>query len=129
MEAEDVTSDILNAACAVHSALGPGMLESAYEGCLAHVLAKRGVGIERQVPVSIVFDGVRLETAYRMDLVVARCVVVEVKHLETVKAVHKAQLLTYLRFSGLGVGLLLNFNVTSMKEGITRRVLYTPRPG
>ena len=123
MEGEELTGVVLGAAIMVHSELGPGMLESAYEACLAHALEKRGHRVERQVEVPVLFQGMRVDAAYRMDLVVDRKVVVEIKAVEALLPVHEAQLLTYLRFSGHRFGLLLNFHTRLLKEGIRRMIL------
>ena len=117
------TEHILKAAFYVHSALGPGLLEAAYEACLEHTLVRRGHRVVRQAAAPLTFDGLTLDTGYRMDLVVDAAVVVEVKAVERVLPVHAAQLLTYMKFSGLAVGLLLNFNVVRLVDGITRRIL------
>ena len=114
--------EIVDAALAVHKALGPGLLESVYETALFHELRKRGLKSERQVPVTFVYDGQRYDEGFRIDLLVADCVVVELKSVEQVHPVHKKQLLTYLRLSGNRLGLLINFNTALMKEGITRIV-------
>jgi GxxExxY protein len=123
VSADPRTEPVLNAAFFVHSALGPGLLEAVYEACLERVLLHRGHQVQRQVRAPLQFDGLTFDTGYRMDLVVDRAVVVEVKAVERVLPVHHAQLLTYLEFSGLTVGLLLNFNVLHLRDGITRRVL------
>ena len=117
------TDPILNAAFVVHTALGPGLLESAYEACLEHLLVKRGHHVQRQVAAPLRFQDLTLDTGYRMDLVVDRAVVVEIKAAERILPVHRAQLLTYLKLSGLTVGLLLNFNVVHLRDGITRLAL------
>ena len=101
----------------------PGLLEAAYEACLAHELALRGLQAARQVMVAVDYKGLRVEGASRMDLVVEGRVVVEIKSVEKVAPVHEAQLLTYLRLSGLGIGLLFNFNAKTLKEGLVRRAL------
>ena len=106
----------------VHSSLGPGLLESAYQGCLAHELRKNGIEVATQVGLPVVYDGVKIELGYRMDLVVQNRVVVEVKSVEAIHPIHQAQLLSYRRLSGIGVGLLLNFNVLQLRDGITRMV-------
>ncbi len=120
------TQPILDAAFRVHTALGPGLLESAYEACLEHLLVRAGHHVERQVPVSVEFEGLHLDRAYRIDLLVNRRVVVEVKAVDALLPVHHAQLLTYLRFARVSVGLLLNFQVTHLREGIHRKVLTFP---
>ena len=106
----------------VHTFLGPGLLESAYEPCLAHELRKRGLRVECQVPVSIIYDGVRVETAFRMDMLVEGLVVVELKAVVKVVAVHEVQTLTHLRLSHKRVGLLINFHVVHLKDGIRRLI-------
>lgn len=106
----------------VHSLLGPGLLESAYEACLAHELRARGFRVETQVGLPVVYEGTKLEVGYRIDLLVESSVVVEVKCVETVQPVHEAQLLSYLRLSGKSVGLLINFYVAHLKDGIRRMV-------
>lgn len=117
-----VTGEILQAAFKVHSTLGPGLLESAYEVCLAHELRKRGLRVETQLAVPVVYDGIQVDLGYRIDLLVEDSVVVELKAIETVLPVHKAQLLSYLRLSKQKVGLLINFHVDRLKDGITRIV-------
>ena len=122
----EVTEQILGAAIAVHRALGPGLLESAYEACLAFELLERRLHIERQSALPVVYRGVRIDCGYRLDLVVEGMVVVEIKAVERMLPVHEAQILTYLKLSGLPLGLLLNFNVPMMREGIRRFVLDPP---
>ena len=120
---EDLLSgQIIGAAIEVHKHLGPGLLESAYEICLCHELALRGLSVERQRPVPLDYKGVRLDAGYRLDLVVEGCVIVEAKAVDATLPIHKAQLLTYLRLSGLKLGLLINFNVPKLTDGITRAV-------
>ncbi len=118
-----VSKEIVDAAHAVHKALGPGLLESIYEACLEHELNSRGLVIERQVSLPILYGGLKLEGGLRLDLVVEEAVVVEVKSVETILPVHKAQILTYLKLSGHRLGLLLNFNTTRIKDGIYRFIL------
>jgi GxxExxY protein len=118
-----VAKEVVDAAFKVHSSLGPGLLESVYQACMVHELRKRGLRVEPESPQPIVYDGIRLEEGYRLDLVVEQCVVVELKAVETVLPVHKAQLLTYLKLSGHRLGLLINFNVPLIKDGIQRLVL------
>ena len=120
---EELTREILAAATEVHKALGPGLLESAYEECLCHELSLRGLAFTRQVPLPVAYKGVKLDCGYRLDIVVDDQVILELKSVEAVSPLHKAQLLTYLRLSGKRVGLLLNFNVALLKDGITRLVL------
>jgi len=106
----------------VHSVLGPGLLESAYQACLAHELRSRGLEVAAQVPLPVVYEGFKLEVGYRIDLVVERRVVVEVKSVEAIHPIHEAQLLSYMRLSGIPVGLLINFNVLHLRGGIKRMV-------
>jgi GxxExxY protein len=118
-----LTEQIISAAIAVHRVLGPGLLESAYEACLFHELVTRQLKVERQKPLPLVYEGVKVDCAYRMDLVVERAVIVEVKSVAKLDRVHAAQMLSYLKISGLPVGLVLNFNVKILaKEGIMRKV-------
>ncbi len=106
----------------VHSVLGPRLLESCYEGCLAHEVRKRVLNVASQVGLPVVFDGEKIELGYRIDLVVENLVIVEVKSVEAFHPVHQAQLLSYMRLSGIGVGLLINFYVTHLRDGIKRMV-------
>ena len=118
-----ITRDVIGAAIGVHRVLGPGLLESAYQECLCQELILRGIPFERQVPLPVEYRGIRLECGYRLDILVAGLVVVEVKSVEAIAPIHEAQLLTYLRLGGWNVGLLMNFNVVVSKDGIRRRVL------
>lgn len=120
---ETVATAIIDAAMHVHMALGPGLLESVYEACLCHELARRGVPFRRQVDLPIVYEGIRLESGLRLDLLVSNCVVVELKAVDALLPLHEAQVLTYLKLSGHRLGLLLNFNTPLMKHGIKRLVL------
>ena len=122
---EEITDRILGAAIVVHRALGPGLLESTYEACLVYELTDRGMEVERQKPLPVDYRGVRIDCGYRIDLLVQNQVIVELKAVERLLPVHEAQLLTYLRLSGHRVGLLLNFNVPLMKDGIRRLVNLT----
>jgi len=125
-EKEDLsalTEKIISAAIAVHQALGPGMLESSYEACLTYEVLDRGLSVERQKPLPIVYRGQTLDCGYRLDLLVEGQVVVEIKSIERFERVHAAQLLSHLRFSKCKVGLLINFNVKWLtREGIKRVV-------
>jgi GxxExxY protein len=112
-----LTQQIIAAAIAVHRALGPGLLESAYEACLFHELVTRELKVERQKPLPLLYEGFRLDCAYRMDLVVEDSVIVEVKSVAKLDRVHEAQMVSYLKISGLHVGLVLNFNVKVLAEG------------
>ena len=115
-----ITETIIGAAIEVHRTLGPGLLESAYVACLAYELEKRGLGVEQQKPVPLVYEQVKLECGYRMDLLVEQSVVVEVKSVEALAPIHEAQTLSYLRLSGCKLALLVNFNVVVLKDGIRR---------
>jgi len=120
---ETLTQEILGAAIEVHRVLGPGLLESAYEHALCHELHLRNIGFQSQVDLEITYKGVVLGSTLRMDLLVRDTVIVELKSVEQILPVHGAQLLTYLRLSGHAVGLLINFNVPVLRNGILRRVL------
>ncbi len=120
---ETVATASIDAAMHVHMALGPGLLESVYETCLCQELARRVVPFRRQVDLPIVYEGIRLESGLRLDLLVSDCVVVELKAVDALLPLHEAQVLTYLKFSGHRLGLLLNFNTPLMKRGIKRSVL------
>ncbi len=126
MDSHQLTHEIIGAAIEVHRLLGPGLLESAYEECLCHELTLRKLGVQRQVPVPVVYKEVELECGYRLDLVVERKVMLELKSIEAFSPVHEAIMLTYLRLSGYRIGLLINFNVTILKDGI-RRFVFEPR--
>jgi GxxExxY protein len=118
--AEAAAHQLVDAAMKVHKALGPGLLESVYELCLAHELNHRRVAVSRQVPLPIQYEGLRLDGGFRLDLVVADSVVVEVKAVEALSRLHEAQLLTYLKLSGFRLGFLINFNVPLLKDGLRR---------
>ncbi len=126
MDSHQLTHEIIGAAIEVHRLLGPGLLESAYEECLCHELTLRKLGVQRQVPVPVVYKEVKLECGYRLDLVVERKVILELKSIEAFSPVHEAIMLTYLRLSGYRIGLLINFNVTILKDAI-RRFVFEPR--
>lgn len=117
---EILTEKVIGAGIEVHRALGPGLLESAYEQCLCHELALGKLELRRQVELPLLYKGIRLDCGYRMDLVVANELVVEIKTVEKILPIHEAQLLTYLKLSGLRIGLVLNFNVPVLKDGIRR---------
>lgn len=123
MNDQDLTHSIIGAAIEVHRVLGPGLLESAYEECLAHELTLRAIPYERQKPLPVVYKGIKLECGYRVDLPVGGRVIVELKAVEALAPVHDAILLTYLRLSGCKIGLLINFHCAVLKDGIRRRVL------
>ena len=116
------TSRIIGAAIEVHRALGPGLLESAYEECLCHELHLRGLAFERQVALPVPYKGLKLDCGYKIDVVVDSTVILELKCVEKILPIHEAQLLTYLKLSGKHVGLLINFNVPLLTQGIIRRV-------
>jgi len=122
----EISGAIVDAAMKVHIALGPGLLESAYEGCLAHELRKRGHAVGVQVALPVIYDGVRIDVGYRLDLLVEDAVIVELKSVDKLAPIHEAQLLTYLKLSGKKVGLLINFNVLHLKDGIKRMVNNLP---
>ena len=117
-----ITGAIVNSAMKIHSTLGPGLLESAYQACLAHELRTRGYSVASEVPLPVVYEGHKLEVGYRIDLVVEHRVVVEVKSVDSMHPIHEAQLLSYMRLSGIRVGLLINFNVLCLRNGIKRMV-------
>ena len=120
MDVNRVTREIIGAAIAVHRELGPGLLESAYEACLAYELNQRGLRVEQQKPLPVVYREVRLECGYRLDLVVEDIVIVELKSVEKLTRVHQAQVLSYLRLANCPVGLLINFNVKILIDGVHR---------
>jgi GxxExxY protein len=117
-----IAREVVDSAFAVHSALGPGLLESVYEQCLAAELSARGVSVVRQVPVPLVYRDTHIDAGFRIDLLVGGAIVVEVKATERTMPVHEAQLLTYLKLSGYRLGFLINFNVVLIKDGIKRRI-------
>jgi GxxExxY protein len=118
-----LTGEIIGAAIEVHRYLGPGLLESAYTKCLMRELSLRGMRFKHECPLPVAYKGVRLDSGYRVDLLVEDAVVVEVKAVESLAKIHEAQLITYLRLGGWTVGLLINFNVDVLRNGIRRRVL------
>jgi GxxExxY protein len=120
---EELTGEIISAAMSVHRELGPGLLESAYQVSMCHELALRKIAFRSQVDLPMRYKGVQLDCVYRLDLVVEGRVIVELKSIESVFAIHEAQLITYLRLSRIHVGLLINFNVPVLRRGILRRVL------
>ena len=122
LRTNQITGAVITAAMKVHSALGPGLLESAYQACLAHELRTRGLAVATEVPQPVVYEGQKLEVGYRIDLVIEGRVVVEVKSVDALHPIHQAQLLSYMRLSGIGAGLLINFNVLQLRNGIKRMV-------
>ena len=123
MNNNEISGAVVDAAMKVHSALGPGLLESAYAVCLTHELVKRGLKVNCEVPVLVVYDGVRLEAGYRLDMLVEDTVIVELKAVEALAPIHQAQLLSYLKLSGKPIGLLINFHTPHLKDGIKRFVV------
>ena len=119
---QELTGQILGAAIEVHKQPGPGLLESTYQACLCHELELRGISFECQKPLPLEYKGIRLECGYRIDLLVADLVIVEIKSVEALAPIHEAQLLTYLKLTGVKVGFLINFNVVVLKDGIRRLV-------
>jgi GxxExxY protein len=122
-ELEQIGKDIVDAAIKIHRQFGPGLLESVYKICLAQELANRGHAVQLEVPIPVVFEGIKLECGFRMDMLVDGKVVVELKAVDVLPPVWEAQILTYLKLSGRRLGFLLNFNVALMKDGIYRRVI------
>jgi GxxExxY protein len=125
---ESITGDIIDAAMIVHSALGPGLFEQAYKVCLRHELLKREIKVLSEVGLPVTYDGTKFEVGYRIDLLVENTVIVELKSVERIAPIHKAQLLTYLKLAQLQVGLILNFNVPHLKQGILRVANTFPPP-
>jgi len=125
MELDRLAKAVVDAAFRVHTELGPGLLEGVYEVCLAHELTKRGLRVERQITLPVLYDGVKIEAGLRLDLLVEENLIVEVKATESIHPVHKAQVLTYLKLTGRLLGLLINFNVPLIKDGI-KRIILTP---
>lgn len=126
MDVEEVGAAIVDAAIRVHRALGPGLLESAYQACLAHELRQRGLKVECEVTQPILYDGCQIDAGYRLDMLVEDCVIVENKAVEQLLPIHQAQLLTYLRLRGCSLGYLLNWHVPVMKDGI-KRMIHRPK--
>lgn len=122
MHVSEATGRIVSSAMRVHSRIGPGLLESSYEACLKYELVKSGLRVDAQLPIPLIYDNVRLEVGYRLDLLVENEVIVEVKAVDSILPVHEAQLLSHMRLSRRRVGFLLNFNVAEMKQGIKRMV-------
>ncbi len=119
---EEVAKRILDAAFRVHTALGPGLLESVYETCLAHELSKMGMSFESQTALPVIYNDIVVESGLRLDIFVEKCVIIEIKAVEAMLPIHKAQLLTYLKLAKVRLGLLINFNVVHLRDGITRLV-------
>ena len=120
MELNDISGQIIAAALKVHTVIGPGLLESVYQNCVYHELKKRGLQSEIEVPLPVIYEDLRVESKFRLDLIVENRIIVEFKCVDVLLPIHKVQLLTYLRLANLPLGLLLNFNVIHMKDGIKR---------
>ena len=123
LDVERVGKAVLDSAFKVHTALGPGLLESVYEATMAYEVRKTGLAVITQVVLPINYDGQQLEAGFRMDMLVEKCIIVELKSVETMNPVYEAQLMTYLRLSGVRLGFLINFNVPHLKDGIKRMVV------
>ncbi|MDP4224562.1 MAG: GxxExxY protein [Bacteroidota bacterium] len=123
MNIEKVFKNVLDCSFQVHSALGPGLLESAYSECLYYELEKLGIKVEKQKPLPLIYKEIRLEAGYRIDLLVESSIIIEIKSIEALANIHLAQILTYLKLSGCKLGLLVNFNVEHLKDGIRRVIL------
>lgn len=123
MEFDDLSNRVIGCALEVHRQLGPGLLESVYQRCLAHELARAGIGVEVERPIGIRYKEIEIECGFRIDMLIERALIVELKAVEVVLPIHEAQLLTYLRLSGLKTGLLMNFNSRVLRKGIRRLVL------
>ena len=123
MEFDDLSNRVIGCAIEVHRQLGPGLLESAYEQCLAHELNRHGISFQLHHPQPVQYKDIRLDCGYRIDILVEHELIVELKSVDEIKGIHQAQLLTYMKLSGVKIGLLINFNVTTRKEGIKRFVL------
>ena len=123
MDRNEISGEIVNAAMKVHSALGPGLLESAYAACLRHELIKRGLRVASEVPVPVVYDGIKLEAGYKLDLLVEDTVIVELKAIEALAPIHQAQIISYLKLAHKPIGLLINFHSLHLKDGIKRFVI------
>lgn len=122
MENNELTGKIIQAAMKIHTVLGPGLLESAYETCLEYELKKVGLKVERQKPLPIVYEEVHLDCGYRIDLLVEETVIMELKALEALAPIHHVQLLSYLRLAGKKLGLLINFHAEHLRDGIVRKI-------
>ncbi len=123
LQRNEISGAVVDAAMKIHSALGPGLLESAYAACLKHELIKRGLRVASEVPLPVVYDGVRLDAGYRLDLVVEDTVVVELKAIEALAPIHQAQIISYLKLSEKPIGSLINFHSLHLKDGIKRFVV------
>ena len=122
MDINQISGSVVDAEMKVHSAFGPGLLEKTYEVCLMHELRKRGLNVASQVGLPVVYDNLKMDVGYRVDLLVEDAVIVEIKAVEAIAPIHQAQLLAYLKLSGKRLGLLINFNVLHLKDGIKRMI-------
>ncbi len=120
---ENLSNQVIGCAIEVHRVLGPGLLESTYEQCLAHELKSHGIGFQLQHAVPVIYKDVKLDCGYRVDLLIENTLILELKSVEECKGIHEAQLLTYMKLAGIKTGLLINFNVTRLKDGLKRFVL------
>jgi GxxExxY protein len=125
---QELTEAIIGCAIKVHRSLGPGLLESAYEVCLADEFDRSGIPYQRQIALPVIYEGRRLDCGYRLDFIVKEHVILELKCVDKIVPIHEAQLMTYLRLSGKEVGLLMNFNVSALREGIKRKALSSIHP-
>jgi len=123
MEFDELSNGVIGCAIEVHRHLGPGLLESAYEQCLAHELSRGGIAFQLQHPLPVQYKDVRLDCGYRIDILVEEQLIVELKSVEEIRGIHEAQLLTYMKLAGVKIGLLMNFNVVRLKDGLKRFVL------
>jgi GxxExxY protein len=123
MEFDDLSNRVIGCAIEVHRRLGPGLLESVYEQCLAHELSRNGIAFQLQHSLPVQYKDVRLDCGYRIDILVENQLIVELKSVEEIKGIHEAQLLSYMKLAGLKIGLLMNFKLTKLKDGIKRFVL------
>jgi GxxExxY protein len=122
-ELNELSYQIIGCIYKVHSELGPGLLESTYEACLAYELSEEGLFVERQCPLPVIYKGIKLDAGYRIDMIVNKKIILEIKSVEYTAPIHKAQLMTYLKLSSFKLGLLINFNVQDMKKGIDRIIM------
>jgi GxxExxY protein len=122
MELNDLSEKVIGCAIKIHRALGPGLLESTYEVCLVHELRKSGLKVERQVELPVFYDGIKLDAGYKLDIIVEDAIILELKSVENLLPIHEAQILTYLKLANKKLGLLINFNVTLLKNGIKRKI-------
>lgn len=123
MHIEKIFKTVLDCSFNIHSTLGPGLLESAYEECLFYEILQSGIKVEKQIPLPLIYKEVKLDTGYRVDLLVENKILVEIKSVESLADIHLAQILTYMKLSGCKLGLLVNFNVAHLKAGIKRVIL------